>query len=210
MTRATTERRESAAPRRVLMTLTAGLLLAMAAGPFGAQARAQDDGEDELTRVRRDQSRLVTRLPTLREKMERLAERYEDEGRTRNAVLLREALAQYDALGLLDVAREVERSLDQVGRLLDMLAVALELSHELSPRAHELLGRLRAEPTPALLAQATAAQAEVELALDKLLGRMDEWEDFQEVLSLVKTLIEDQQRLRERTESALRDERESP
>ena len=100
--------------------------------------------------------------------------------------------------------------LDQVGRLLDMLAVALELSHELSPRAHELLGRLRAEPTPALLAQATAAQAEVELALDKLLGRMDEWEDFQEVLSLGKTLIEDQQRLRERTESALRDERESP
>ncbi len=100
--------------------------------------------------------------------------------------------------------------LDQIGRLLDMLALALELSETLSPKVHETLSRARAEPSPELLTEVAAGQQEIEALLDRLLGRMDEWEDYQEVLSLVKTLIEDQELLRKRTEDALREERETP
>jgi hypothetical protein len=97
--------------------------------------------------------------------------------------------------------------LDLAGRLLDMLAVALELSEDLSPRAHELLDDVRSDPDEDTVARVAAAQADVEAALKRLLGRMDEWEDYQEVLTMVRSLIEDQQRLRKRTESVLREER---
>ncbi|MGQ0551737.1 MAG: hypothetical protein ACT4PU_00790 [Planctomycetota bacterium] len=108
--------------------LCAGSLLA---GP-GWAAPWQDDGgaaETELQRVQRDQSRIGLRLGTLREKMERLAQRYEDEGRSRNATLLREALASFDERGLLSLAGELERNLErsslssveQQGQLVDSL-----------------------------------------------------------------------------------------
>jgi hypothetical protein len=99
--------------------------------------------------------------------------------------------------------------LDLLGRLLDMAGLALDVEQESSPEAHRLLGIARAEPTLANLEAAQAAQVAVLGQLDKLLGRMDEWEDFQEVLLLVKTLIDDQRSARSRTQEALTGEKGS-
>jgi len=94
--------------------------------------------------------------------------------------------------------------LDLVGRLLEMTGMALELSEDLSPDAHAALTAARQSPGLSAFQNAQAAQIRVEEMLDRLLDRMDEWEDYQEVLSLVKTLIQDQQSLRARTETALK------
>jgi hypothetical protein len=93
--------------------------------------------------------------------------------------------------------------LDTIGRLLDMAALAIDLEQTRSPEAWRLLAEARAAPGPETLAAAQAAQQQVLAGLDQLLGRMDEWEDFQEVLRVVKSLIEDQRSLRNRTQSAL-------
>ena len=98
--------------------------------------------------------------------------------------------------------------LDTVGRLLDMAALAIDLEQNRSPEAWRLLGEARASPGPETLAAAQAAQLQVLAGLDQLLGRMDEWEDFQEVLRVVRSLIDDQRSLRGRTQSALTGERE--
>ena len=94
--------------------------------------------------------------------------------------------------------------LDLLGRLLEMTGMALELSEDLSPEAHTALTAARQSPGLSAFQSAQAAQNRVEEMLDRLLDRMDEWEDYQEVLSLVKTLIQDQQSLRARTEIALK------
>ncbi len=94
--------------------------------------------------------------------------------------------------------------LDLVGRLLDMAGMALTLSEDLSPAAHDALVAARQSPGSTRYQAARDAQARVEDMLDRLLGRMDEWEDYQEVLSLVKSLIDDQRSLRDRTEEALK------
>ena len=98
--------------------------------------------------------------------------------------------------------------LDTVGRLLDMASLAIDLEQTHSPEAWRLLAEARAAPGPETLAAAQAAQLRVLAGLDQLLGRMDEWEDFQEVLRVVKSLIDDQRSLRSRTQAALTGERE--
>ncbi|RKY19983.1 MAG: hypothetical protein DRQ55_09095 [Planctomycetota bacterium] len=75
--------------------------------PLGAQT----EGESTLQQVRRDQGRIGLRLASLREKMERLAERYEAEGRERNAVLLRSAMTRFDELSLEQRSRDAEQGL---------------------------------------------------------------------------------------------------
>ncbi|MGQ0551738.1 MAG: hypothetical protein ACT4PU_00795 [Planctomycetota bacterium] len=93
--------------------------------------------------------------------------------------------------------------LDLVGRLLDMVGVALMLEQDLSPAAHKFLESALTEPSSETLAAAQEAQLAVLAGLESLLGRMEEWEDYQEVLLVVKTLIDEQQALRERTQAAL-------
>ena len=102
-----------------------------------------------------------------------------------------------------DYAKGSFGRLDLVGRLLDMAGLALALEEDGSPAAHKLLSDARSSPDKAGLAAAAAAQATVLAGLDQLLARMDEWEDYQEVLLLVKSLIDDQRSLRTRTQSAL-------
>jgi len=93
------------------MRTPAVLLVVLALLPA---VRAQDEaGESLEARLLRDQSRVGQRLTSLREKLERLAARYDDEGRTRNAALLREAMTRFDEQQLLDVQREVQRGLEQ-------------------------------------------------------------------------------------------------
>lgn len=93
------------------------LMLAGVAGAIGSsgEARAQEgeSGETAIERALRDQTRVGLRLKSLREKMERLAQRYDDEGRSRNATLLRSALSALDEQKLLDLSDQVERSLEQ-------------------------------------------------------------------------------------------------
>lgn len=93
--------------------------------------------------------------------------------------------------------------LDVVGRLLAMADVALAVTADLSPAAHEALADARRDPSVAALKTARDAQYAVDEALVTLLDRMDEWEDYQEVLSLVQALIGDQKSLRERSQEAL-------
>ncbi len=100
--------------------------------------------------------------------------------------------------------------LDLVGRLLDMGAIALQLEQQGSPEAHRLLGEARVRPDATTLQAARDAQQRVVAGLDQLLQRMDEWEDYQEVLLLVKALIDDQRGLRARTQEALSGAKESP
>jgi hypothetical protein len=67
--------------------------------------------------------------------MERLAQRYDDEGRTRNASLLRSALASLDEQKLLELSDQVERSLEQSNlstvEQQDALATGLEAVYAL-------------------------------------------------------------------------------
>ena len=87
----------------VLLVLT-GVLSAQdpGAGASGGEPVQVSSGEDEgpietaLERAQRDQVRVGLRLESLRQKMERLAQRYEDEGRARNAELLRGAMTRFD------------------------------------------------------------------------------------------------------------------
>jgi hypothetical protein len=109
-------------------------LLAAAAAP-ALRAQDEDSGETAVERALRDQTRVGLRLKSLREKMERLAQRYDDEGRTRNAVLLRSALASLDEQKLLELSDQVERSLEQSNlstvEQQDALATGLEAVYAL-------------------------------------------------------------------------------
>jgi hypothetical protein len=95
-------------PARTLASVTAALLLAVAPG---VSAQGADEQDSTLDQVRRDQGRISQRLTSLREKMERLAERYTAEGRDRNAVLLQEAMAAFDNVDLVEGSREAEQNL---------------------------------------------------------------------------------------------------
>lgn len=97
--------------RRAAVLALAALLAGWAAPALRAQD--EDSGETALERALRDQTRVGLRLKSLREKMERLAQRYDDEGRTRNASLLRAALASLDEQKLLELSDQVELSLEQ-------------------------------------------------------------------------------------------------
>jgi len=105
--------------------LIGGLLATCAAsGPVSAQ------DQSEMLSVQRDQSRIGLRLNSLREKMGRLVERYEAEGRTRNAELLRAAIANFDSNDLIERSNEIDRGLESsmlstVGKQ-DSLVVSLE------------------------------------------------------------------------------------
>ncbi len=77
-------------------------------------ASAQDEPvETAEARLLRDQARVGQRLTGLRDKMERLAQRYDDEGRARNAQLLREALARFDEQQLPELQRQAQLGLEQ-------------------------------------------------------------------------------------------------
>lgn len=93
--------------RATLLLFGVGTLaLALLATP------AQSQEEGELHSVQRDQNRIGLRLVSLREKMDRLIDRYEAEGRERNAELLRTAVDQFDLTDLLERSREIDRGLE--------------------------------------------------------------------------------------------------
>ena len=99
---------------------------------------AQTEGDEgELERVGRDQSRVATRLDSLRDKMARLADRYEDEGRSRNAELLRDALERFEMDDLMELSFDVSRSLE-LGQL-----STIEMQDEIVGSLESILAVLR-------------------------------------------------------------------
>lgn len=97
--------------------------------------------------------------------------------------------------------------LDVVGRQLVMLSHALDISETLSPDAAAAISLARlvrdAEAQPGAVRDAVGLQEQIVKRLDELLIKMDEWEDFQEILTLFRDLLEDQRNLHERTRSQL-------
>lgn len=99
--------------------------------------------------------------------------------------------------------------LDAVGQMLEMLGLSLDVAETEAPRAAARLSdaRLLAEASerPPAIEQALAAQEQALRLLDALLVKMDEWEDFQEILTLFRDLLEDQRDLTTRTQNTLRE-----
>ena len=89
------------------------------------------------------------------------------------------------------------------GHLLDILGLGLDLSEMRAPAARAALDL--AEETPGLedlvlaLDDARARQAETLAAVDALLERLAEWDNFQSVLSLTRSLLDRQRALEQRT-----------
>ncbi|MEW6742557.1 MAG: hypothetical protein AB1486_07345 [Planctomycetota bacterium] len=87
-------------------------------------------------------------------------------------------------------------------KLLTMLGLGLRVSEELSPLAQASLAEarvtLQADRRPELIERARQAQMSLIELLDQLLERMDEWEDFQEVLELTRELVDDQRTINTR------------
>ncbi len=100
--------------------------------------------------------------------------------------------------------------LDVLGRVLEMLSCILDVGADLAPRAAQALADARlaseAGARPEALRAALAAQAAALARLDLLLEKLDEWEDFQEILTLFRDLVEDQRDLNARARAALRSE----
>jgi len=98
--------------------------------------------------------------------------------------------------------------LDVLGRLLEMVSCILDVAEWHSPRAGGAVGDARlvvdAAERPEGIRAAIAHQQAVLEQLDALLEKMDEWEDFQEVLTLFRDLLEDQRDLNSRTRDSLR------
>ncbi len=98
--------------------------------------------------------------------------------------------------------------LDVLGRVIDMLACILDVGETLSKNAASGLGDARlitdaAKRTERLL-QAQKEQDRALARLDELLARMDEWEDFQEIVTLFRDLLDDQRDLNARTRDSLK------
>jgi len=93
--------------------------------------------------------------------------------------------------------------MDAMSRLLGMLGLSLVVSSDLSPRAAGSLSRAvvcsSEEEKPALIRDALETQSKIIKALELLLEKMSEWEDFQELLQMMRDIVDDQERLNTRT-----------
>jgi hypothetical protein len=98
--------------------------------------------------------------------------------------------------------------LDVLGRLLAMLRCAVDVAERHSPAAATALSEARVAiddaARPPLLRRALEAQDAAILQLEALLEKLDEWENYQEILALFRSVVDDQRDLNARTRRALR------
>lgn len=98
--------------------------------------------------------------------------------------------------------------LDVLGRIFEMLGCLIAIADEHSTAAARSLSEARTAideaARPAALRNALDAERRVLEQLDLLITKLDEWENFQEVLGLFRALIDDQRELNERTRRALK------
>ena len=92
--------------------------------------------------------------------------------------------------------------LDFLGNLFDMLDLAMLASEEQAQKALEYLREARVTSDvsrrPVLLAGAAEQERLVLATYDRLLEKMEEWEDFQEILDLMRGLVSDQEDINRR------------
>lgn len=126
------------------------------------------------------------------------------------AVERQEAGEEEDALAYaLAIGEMVESgrygSLDILGRILAMIRVgsAAHTTHGPAALAELRAARVDVGDAPRALERAAEAQARFLAALDDLLSRMEEWEDYQEILRLARELMESQRDLEDRTRAEL-------
>jgi hypothetical protein len=142
------------------MALTLGTAILVLGSQFGVYAQSEQNGdEDERHRVLRDQTRMSARLISLQEKMQRLSERYESEGRTHNAQLLRDAIARFESDSLLSQARDIEQSLSR--SMLDTVEKQSELTGSLESIYSVLSDRRDVDDVRSKVDLANAAIAEI-------------------------------------------------
>lgn len=95
----------------------------------------------------------------------------------------------------------------RAGRVLDMIAAALELESNLLPELERLLARAQAapagEPSGKLIEQARGLQDQALARLEELLAWLEEWSQFDDVIQVIRDLNEAQRRLLDRTRMAL-------
>jgi hypothetical protein len=99
-------------------------------------------------------------------------------------------------------------ALEFIGKVLDMLEVAHEISSGLSPSATEALERAATAVEPAevreRLGEARAAQDQIVAAIDRLLLLLAEWDNYQAVVGLTREILERQKMLNEQLREYLR------
>jgi len=109
--------------------------------------------------------------------------------------------APFRALAAAHAAGEFGE-LKQLGALLQMTALGLTAAEEQAPRALDRLRQARLTGVPEerveRLRDAEQAQARLIETLGLLLQKMEEWEDYQEILDLWRGLVDDQTELNER------------
>jgi len=98
--------------------------------------------------------------------------------------------------------------MDVMSRLLRMTALSLSVSHGLSPAAADSLAAaviaVENDEKTARLREALDGQTRIIETLNLLLERIAEWEDFQELLQMMRDLVDDQDRLNSRTREWIR------
>ena len=98
--------------------------------------------------------------------------------------------------------------MDLMARLSTLLSLSLAISEELSPEAADFLaqGLTRTESggIPDCVGASIEAQRRLIERLDELLVKMDEWEDYQELLQLFRDVIDTQHNLNVITREELR------
>ena len=101
--------------------------------------------------------------------------------------------------------------MDLMERLCIMLSLSVMVSEELSPGASKPLARGMVAPDPSdvpdLIRESAEKQRELLRTLDFLLDKMEEWEDYQELLQLFHDLIDSQHNINILTREELRKRR---
>jgi hypothetical protein len=108
--------------------------------------------------------------------------------------------ALYDEL----VAAWKDRAIFDTGvldRMLAVLAEAVDAAARRAPAAHEALVRAAEEPVPERLAAALAAQDALLASLERVLETMRSWQSLNDMILLVRRLVEEQEALNERLDS---------
>lgn len=98
--------------------------------------------------------------------------------------------------------------LDVLGRLIEMLSAILDVGERLSPQASTAINAARLTTDdaarPVELKNALAAEEAALARLDQLLEKMDEWEDYQEIVTLFRDLLDDQRDINAKTRTVLK------
>ena len=100
--------------------------------------------------------------------------------------------------------------LDVVGRMITMLGMVLDVAQRVSPDAGRSISDARLMPDsverPKAIKDAIARQDEVVRILDELLEKLDEWEDYQGLVSEFRDLLDAQRGIYSRTRKVLKDQ----